>query len=121
MCTVSMVHDYFEPMFPNPWHVPTAPIDPTPKTIPATQTIWSNWPVLGPGLTEQLAELKAIIADFREAVEAARKVDILTAQPDCVDPEKAKLEGRVAELERQIKKYEAGQKKPAKRKPKAAK
>jgi len=34
------------------------------------------------------------IDDFKRTIEAAKTVDALTGQPDCVDPEKAKLEER---------------------------
>ena len=42
------------------------------------------------------------IDDFKRTIEAAKTVDALTGQPDCVDPEKAKLmqaiERRMAEM-----------------------
>lgn len=63
-----------------------------PQTITFTQ----------PLLQLPLDELRKLIDEFKEAVAAARTVDRLTGQPDCADPEKAKLEQRVAELEAQL-------------------
>lgn len=51
---------------------------------------------------EEIESLRALIADFRQAVAAAKIVDKLTDQPDCEDPEKKKLENRVAWLEEQV-------------------
>jgi hypothetical protein len=108
MCVMSMVHDHFNPLFPNitPVYPVTYPVgpagigtpDPTPPNPLAAQpTPNVPWfPVL------PIDELKSLILQFREAVEAARKVDILTKQPDCVDPEKQKLELRVAALEARV-------------------
>jgi len=66
-------------------------------TFPQQQPTWTV--TYEPSETERLRKL---IDEFKEAVEAAKKLDVLTNQPDCVDPEKAKLEERVAELERQL-------------------
>lgn len=95
MCVVSMVHDHFNPLFPS--------ISPVPAPVPAG----TPWPLAGliPGVLishEEAQRIRGVIADFRAAVEAARLVDKLTAQPDCVDPEKAKLEERVAALEKRL-------------------
>lgn len=91
MCVVSMVHDHFAPLIPQapqwPWNI-------TPT--PSTQTISFGTP---PNLDKEIAELRKVIAEFREAIAAAKKVDILTGQPDCVDPAKAKLEERIAAIE----------------------
>jgi hypothetical protein len=87
MCVVSMVYDHFRDRFPQPQPF----TNPTPNPLP--------WPM--PGSLE-FAELRKLIQEFREAVEAAKKVDVLTKQPDCADPEKATLEKRVAELERRL-------------------
>src|SRR5262245_24767074 len=59
------------------------------------------------------ADFKKLVKDIKEAVDAAKKVDELTGQPDCVDPEKAKLMERVAELEKEVQKLK---KKKAKKK-----
>jgi hypothetical protein len=87
MCVMSMVIDHFEPRIPdyNKW------FEGLPKFEPAPQTIAS-----------EIEELRKILVEFREAVAAAKKVDELTAQPDCVDPEKEKLVARVDELERRL-------------------
>lgn len=86
MCVISMVMDYYKPMIPDPGLV--AP------TLNSTLTFTSPY--------VDLEELRKLIDEFKQAVEAAKKVDILTGQPDCVDPEKAKLEERVARLEKII-------------------
>lgn len=86
MCVMSMVHDHFAPVFP-----------PLPAGTIAT------WPPSAVIVSQEEADrLRGLIADFRSAIEAARVVDKLTAQPDCADPEKLKLEDRVARLERAL-------------------
>jgi hypothetical protein len=81
-----MVHDHYGKTFPD-W---------VPNAIP---NINPPLPIVSP---QEAAELRALIKGFREAVQAAKTVDRLTGQPDCLDPEKAKLETRVAELERRL-------------------
>lgn len=82
MCTVSFVYDHYRP------------------TFPVLQP--SFWP---PNLTQPPAEkaaadeLRQLIAEFRQALAAAKVVDRLTDQADCEDPEKATLEDRVRRLE----------------------
>lgn len=66
-------------------------------------------------LNDPTPDAERVIDDFRKATEAAKIVDVLTGQPDCEDPEKAKLEDRVAELERQVKKLKAKAKKKKKK------
>lgn len=87
MCVVSMVYDNFDKKFPftetSPW--PSFPITPV-KTDPKPEQDWIK-----------------LLKDFADAKKAAETVDKLTGQPDCVDPEKAKLEERVKELEEIIK------------------
>lgn len=91
MCVYSMVMDHYQPRFPDLY----APVYPK---QPATTTI-----TLAPSLdASAMAELRKLIDEFKQAVEAAKKVDALTGQPDCEDPEKAKLEDRVLELERRL-------------------
>lgn len=80
MCVVSMVHDHYKPLFER--YTP-------PQTVTFAPTI-------------DLAELRRLVEDFKAAVEAAKKVDTLTAQPDCEDPEKVRLQDRVAELEKKL-------------------
>jgi hypothetical protein len=101
MCVVSMVMDHFKPFVPDDWNPKPTHIDftgaqiqwPPPKSDEASAI---------EALRGEIATLAKVVADFKVAVEAARKVDVLTAQPDCEDPEKVKLEGRVAELERRL-------------------
>ena len=98
MCVYSLVHDFFTPKF-EPY-------------VPSKQTSDSNFTFIAPDITTHLEEIKQLIKDFRTASEAAIKVDNLTAQPDCVDPAKAKLEAKIAELEAEIARLT---KKPAKK------
>lgn len=95
MCVVSWVQDHYEPLFPRP-------ANPAPTiTGPSVFT----WP---PQFTpEEVAALRKLIANYQEAMKAAETIDRLTGQPDCEDPEKAKLKVRVAELEAHIAKLEA--------------
>lgn len=85
MCVISNVMDYYRPMFPE--FVPSTP---------TTQPTFTLQP------TVDLAELRKLIEEFKEATKAARTVDRLTGQADCIDPEKGRLEARVAELEAQL-------------------
>lgn len=90
MCVMSMVVDHYEPFFPKePWT--TFPY--VPQATP-TVTI--------PGSPLTLAQWAQLLKDFRAATEAAKTVDDLTGQPDCVDPKKATLLDRVASLERRL-------------------
>jgi hypothetical protein len=94
MCVVSMVFDHFEKQFPTWPNVP----NPMPSPPPPQVDLSGLFSVT----REREEELRKLIKEFREAVEAAKKVDVLTKQPDCEDPEKAKLVDRVAELERRL-------------------
>jgi len=85
MCVVSGVYDHFYPRIP----------DPLPQVQPQI-----NWQINQQPI--DLVELRTLIEEFKEALKAAKTVDRLTGQPDCADPEKAKLEKRVALLEKQI-------------------
>lgn len=82
MCTVSMVMDHYREPFKTyePYTVVT-----TPSITP-----------------EEIASLQKIIKEFKEAVKAAKTLDKLMKQADCVDPEKVKLEKRVARLEKLV-------------------
>lgn len=94
MCIVSMVHDHYDPLIP-------LPEDIFPGTVLPHQPPSFDWTtLLKPGV--DLAELRQLIADFRECVAAAQRLDVAMKQPDCVDPEKAKLEERCARLEKII-------------------
>lgn len=91
MCVVSMVHDEYEPRIPTirpyvPW-VPTG----EPFVVPMAPQ--ADIP------SASLRELNALIHEFKRLLENAKEIDEKTGQPDCVDPEKAKLQERVAQLE----------------------
>lgn len=88
MCVYSMVVDQFQPVIP--W------IEPEPSKTIGTFT----WPKQEPTL--DLNELKKLLDEFKRLVENAKEIDAKTGQPDCVDPEKAKLIDRVIELEKLI-------------------
>lgn len=112
MCIVSMVHDHFKKEFEPFKRWPQAPFEPyepyipmpgPPSPIPYAPNQLAPQ-IVAPGEVEKVRQL---IKDFREAVEMALKLDVLTKQPDCIDPEKAQLEKRVAELERIVKSLEA--------------
>lgn len=95
MCIMSAVYDHFQPRIPGNWD---------PPVVPGTFTLTSP-PFESPEMTalrQEVATLRQIVADFRAAVEHAAKLDRLMRQPDCVDPDKARLEARVAELERRL-------------------
>ena len=85
MCIVSMVHDYYWPKIPKrlPW------INPQP--VPFVP--WPQPPAPEDDAAKELKDLEKILKDYRKAVEAAKQVDKLTNQPDCVDPEKAVAPG----------------------------
>lgn len=89
MCIVSNVYDSFDPLIPYPRPSPVQPNNPGAGMWPWTPQL-------------DLAPLEKLIADFKEAVETAKKLDRLMGNADCADPEKAKLEARVRELETQI-------------------
>lgn len=113
MCVVSMVIDKFrDPFQPYiPWIEPYPginPFVPTKTDPPPAVNPFVAVPAIAPA---ELAELRQLIADFKEAIAAAKTVDRLTKQPDCEDPGKAKLIDRVAELEKRLAKLE----KPAKK------
>ena len=101
MCVVSMVMDHYKPLIPENWQPKPVQIDPV-----APAFVWHPAQTIDAATVEALRaegdRLERLIADFKQAVAAARTVDALTAQPDCEDPEKAKLEARVAELERRL-------------------
>jgi hypothetical protein len=94
--------DHYMPFIPEDWQPKPLRVD-----IGGTPSIvWPPQPTIDAATIEalraEIVSLAKIVTDFKTAVEAARKVDALTAQPDCEDPEKAKLEARVAELERRL-------------------
>ena len=92
MCIVSMVHDQTSPWVPEiepyapPWENPN-------KMKPAGSLRILSQP------TVDLAEFQRLISEFRQMIEAAKFLDQKLNQPDCVDPEKAKLEEKIKQLE----------------------
>lgn len=98
MCIVSMVHDHFEPLVPQmPWQPNLWPPGGT-FTLPAVPVTREELDAL----RAEVARLTKVVNDFITAKSAAETVDRLTAQPDCVDPEKARLVERVADLEKRL-------------------
>lgn len=88
MCFTSAVFDQWNPYVPS--------VTPQPITWPQT----SPAPQVAPPYTNE--ELRELIDAFKQALEAAKRFDRLTKQPDCEDPDKAKLLERVAELEQRL-------------------
>lgn len=80
MCFTSLVMEQYRPYIPEPQRWP--------------------WPAPAPALP--VDELRELIDSFKAALEAAKTFDRVTGQPDCVDPEKALLEERVAALEKKL-------------------
>ncbi len=83
MCVVSMVIDQFSPFFQPTQIVPFTVDEPS----------------------DSGAALRRLIDEFRVALAAAKTVDRLTGQPDCEDPEKAKLLARVDALEKTTRRW----------------
>jgi hypothetical protein len=99
MCVVSMVFDHYEPRFPRPYDSGTG------GGLGDWLQQWQGLnrePTVTPSLANEIVEMRKLITEFRQAVEAAKRVDELTDQPDCLDPNKAALEDRVAEIERRL-------------------
>ncbi len=86
MCVMSGVYDYYNEVIPAiDWGTPQQP-----------RWTWSGITTTPP----PDVDLKKLLEDFAAARDAAAIVDAKTGQTDCVDPEKQKLELRVAELEK---------------------
>jgi hypothetical protein len=88
MCIYSAIGPMFEPFVPHP--------------IPASAPAWPWGPMPGTGLPISPEDLASLLDAFHKAVAAAKAADKATGQPDCADPQKVKLEERVAELERRL-------------------
>jgi hypothetical protein len=56
----------------------------------------------GDSVFKEIKAIKEVLDDYRRAVDAAKIIDKLTGQPDCIDPEKARLEKRVLKLEAEL-------------------
>lgn len=91
MCVYSAIGPIFEPVIPYP--TPAAPVD-------VIITPWTTVPSTGLPISPE--DLRTLIDAFHKAVAAAKQADKASGQPDCVDPDKVKLEARVAELERRL-------------------
>lgn len=93
MCALSFVMEQWSPWVPQPaqqW----------PSQI--------GWTEPQPQVAEDATNeyVREMLDSLEKAMEAARKLDELTGQPDCVDPDKAKLLNRVEELERRLQQIE---------------
>jgi hypothetical protein len=99
-----MVHDHYDPLIPypdqiQPWRaVPGTSVPTNPAPIPVMGPLI----ITDPAIFQQLEEIKKLIAAYREDVQKAKELDISLKQPDCIDPEKAKLIERVEQLEARI-------------------
>ena len=100
-----MVIDHYQNTIPwdVPWIPPIQPIEPLKPIEPVDPEATKR--LFQPLATKaDIDELIKLLKDFRKAEAAAKVVDELTGQKDCVDPEKAKLLERVAQLEKEIEK-----------------
>ena len=116
MCVYSAMGPAYEPLIPHP--IPTVPNAPVPMPQKCNapgicfcptclakngwQFQWPWGPVPSTGLPITPEDLRILLDAFHKAVEAAKAADKAAGQPDCTDPDKVKLEGRVAELERRL-------------------
>jgi hypothetical protein len=92
MCVYSVVAQQI-----GPW-IPTAPpVYPYPHDYTPRQVI--------PDRSNE--ELRELLDTFKELLDAAAKVDKVTGQPDCADPEKTKVLERMDELEKRLEEVEA--------------
>jgi hypothetical protein len=92
MCVISMVMDHYKDKFPYP----------TPDPLHPWPMPWGTGTPIP--LSPDVLELRKLINEFKEAIEKAKRLDDLLKQPDCIDPEKAKLLERVSNLERLVNK-----------------
>lgn len=93
MCIVSNVIDHYQPLIPDDFLRPRVVPQPAPYHSPFSIPVITS---------AEVAEVRALISEFKEALAAAKKLDVLMKQPDCVDPDKAKLIARVADLENRL-------------------
>jgi hypothetical protein len=78
MCAVSAIYDHHAPLIPR-----LEPGEPLER--------WDPLPAL---------DISQRLEDFQRAIGIAKAEDVAAGTPDCFDPEKQKLEARVAELEK---------------------
>ena len=99
MCVTSMIMDHYAPQFPTwPGHGLGGQQQQT--GLGAQSLEWSGF---FSGLSaDEVAKLRQLLKDFYEARAAAEKIDALTGQKDCVDPDKARLLERVEALEQAL-------------------
>ena len=101
MCVVSTVIDKGRELWPSPWQ----PVYPTPWEPNTVK------PIPFPHIKKdsEIDDMRTEIAEIKkwiQAIKDAEKIDILTKQPDCVDPKKAPwiddLLNRLAALEKSV-------------------
>jgi hypothetical protein len=90
MCVVSMVHDSYTDKLP--WVEPYVP----PEAERWAKHVVGTYPL---GAPIDFNKLREMIDEFRALIEAAKFIDSKLSQPDCLDPEKAKLEEKITQLE----------------------
>lgn len=101
MCMMSAVFDQWRPAFP-PAHHPVYPWPtPAPDLVDAQERLVDD-----AQKRYSVDDLGALIDAFQAALDAAKRYDEITGQPDCADPDKAKLLERVADLERRLREVE---------------
>lgn len=100
MCMISVVHDHFQHEFDR------SPLFPMIPAVPSTEGPSIFERLLAPKTVnitvDELEKIRSLIKDFHTACEHAAKLDVLMKQPDCVDPEKAKLKEQVVRLEKMV-------------------
>jgi len=101
MCVYSAIFDLYTPQIPVPTPTPYGPTQPWLPVLPADKPMTPE-------------ELTKLLEAFRKAAEEAKEIDKRDGNPDCEDPDKAKLLDRIAVLEHRIEILEAS-KKPAKK------
>jgi hypothetical protein len=93
MCMMSAVFDQWRPAFP-PVQQPIYPWNPAPQ-------------VPNPPKQYTTDDLRKLVEAFQKALDAAKAYDDITGQPDCEDPDKAKLLARITQLEQRLALLEA--------------
>jgi hypothetical protein len=87
MCVVSMIGDHYARRWPPYWQPPTV--------YPTTGTAIN----VTPGISrDEFEALRAEVAEMKELLRAAKRIDELTGQPDCEIDEKLAVLRKVAEF-----------------------